>query len=109
MRTMTLILAMAATSTTACFAQQWSSIKGQVVWPGEKMPVIPPVANKGCPAPGAVADNALIVNPKNKGVANVAVWLMAENGGAILIHPNLQAIPDKIAKIDQPCCLFEPR
>jgi hypothetical protein len=108
MRTTILFAAFVATS-VPCATQQWGTIKGQVVWTGNGVPAAKVLVAAGCPAPGPVVGNALEINPKNQGVANVAVWLVPVNGAKMPIHPKLAAIPNKAAIIDQPCCLFEPR
>ena len=57
--------------------------------------------------------NELVVNPKNKGVRWVLVWLTdpkdARNSKFVPpVHPSLKS-PPKTVEIDQPCCVFEPR
>lgn len=105
-----LTIALLATVNGPLFAQQqWGDIKGQVIWAGKNIPPPKVINNKGCPCAKAVVDNSLIINPRNKGVQNVVVWLVDPNGKALPIHKDLKAIPTKAAVIDQPCCLFEPR
>ena len=96
---------------------QWGTVKGQVVWAGGAVPKNP-AANvakeKACLAKGCdVREDKFVVNPKNKGVRWVLVWLAdpkdATNAKfAPPIHPKLKN-PPKTVEIDQPCCTFGPR
>jgi hypothetical protein len=98
--------------------EKWSTIKGQIVWGGDKIPdrktidvkVDPahclsanPTADK---AKGTILDEALLINTKNKGLKNVFVWLVSDN--PIPIHPALMKFPPTV-EIDQPDCMFFPR
>jgi hypothetical protein len=96
---------------------QWGTIKGQVVWAGGDVPKNP-AANvakeKACLAKGCdVREDKVVVNPKNKGVRWVLVWLADPKDAtkvnfAPKIHPTLKN-PPKSVEIDQPCCTFGPR
>ncbi len=57
----------------------------------------------------AGAQQRVVIDPKNKGVENVAVWLAAVGNAKMPVNPKSVAVPKKAAIIDQPCCLFEPR
>jgi len=68
----------------------WGDIKGRIVWGSDK---IPPQANldlkanpdrAACMVKGPVKDETWVVNPKNKGVKNVFVWLEMPMKGAKL-------------------------
>lgn len=97
--------------------QGWGTIKGQVVW-GEKD--IPKMADANvdkdkpqCLAKGPIKTNDLIINPKNKGVQFVLVYLQdlkdAKNADFLPpIHESLKKFKPKV-EIDQPCCTFTPR
>ena len=97
-------------------AQQWVSIQGQVVLPADvAIPIRKPLAVGGVPAclaKGPILDNAVIVNPKNRGIKNVVVWLRPDN-----VQPKAAFAPNEIhpadaqrkpanVVIDQPCCMF---
>jgi plastocyanin len=98
---------------------QWITIKGQVVFPAG---VAPPQRNKlnvtqdkdHCLSKGAILDDMILINPKNRGVKNVVVWLRPGNKGAAAfsaneIHPaDAKRKPLEVV-IDQPCCMFVPR
>jgi len=96
--------------------QQWGTIKGRVVWAGDELPkpeTIDTSKEPRCAAKdgGPVTRDTWIVNPKNKGVRFVCLWLRPEEeGGKLAVHPDLAKIPDKdkVVNVDQPCCMFEP-
>lgn len=98
-------------------AEGWGHIKGQVVWADGKVPA--PVElnvdkdKMQCLEKGKVYSQDLIVNPKNKGVKYVLVYLQDLNDSrkadfAPPIHPSYKNVK-KTVEIDQPCCMFEPR
>jgi hypothetical protein len=109
-----LVSAVVLTSVGALQAEGWGTIKGQVVWAGDKVPERAPLKvdkdQNDCLKNGPLLDDKLVVNPKNKGVRWAAVYLMSAGGfkKAIPIHPSLKEIKKKVVEIDQPCCLFEP-
>jgi len=98
-------------------AEGWGTIKGQVVFGGSELPPNPPVdVNKDqahCLSKGKILTDVLVVNPKNKGVRWVLVWLTDPSDSSKAawdkpIHPSLKT-PKPTVEIDQPCCVFEPR
>ena len=99
----------------------WVTIQGQVVFPAAiPIPVQKPLVIGGgnapaCLAKGPILDEAVIVNPKNRGIKNVVVWLRPNN-----VLPKAAFAPNEIhpadakrkpadAVIDQPCCMFVDR
>jgi hypothetical protein len=93
-------------------AQQWGTIKGQVILAGDKLPV-PMLMNvdkdqKHCLENGKLFDPTWAVSAKTKGVRWVFVWLEDAEGGSPPIHPSLKDVPKQKVEIDQPHCLFEP-
>src|SRR5690348_613377 len=106
--------AMVLSATGVVRAEGWGTIKGQVVWAGDKVPERVPLKvdkdQNACLKNGPLLDDKLVVNPKNKGVRWVAVYLMSEKGfkNPIPIHPALKNIKQKVVEVDQPCCQFEP-
>ena len=63
-----------------------------------------------CLKNGPIYKSDYVVNPKNKGVRWVVVWLVdAEDYKKELpIHPDLKEPKDKTVVLDQPCCQFVP-
>src|SRR5262245_52886186 len=94
----------------AAFAQ-WGTVEGQFVIDGD-VPAPAMLVKKGdaavkdaaiCSAE-SVPDESLVVNPQNKGVANVFVFLRK----ADKVHPDLKASQDKEVRFDQKNCRFLP-
>src|SRR5262245_60447750 len=59
---------------------RWATIKGRVVFPEEKpIPKREPLNitqdKDHCTKNGPILDESVIVNPKNRGIKNVVVWL----------------------------------
>ncbi len=94
----------------------WGTIKGQVVWGGEKLPERPPIkVDKNqdvCLAKGPLLSEDLVVDSRTKGVRWVMVWLIdasdPKKPKAPPIHPSLKDLKVKEIELDQPCCQFEP-
>jgi plastocyanin len=108
-----LAAALVGTALDAAPADNWGTIKGQVVWDGDAptRPEIKPDKDKDeCLKKGLLFDDKLVVNTKNKGVRWCLVYLMDVKGFTkdIPVHPKLQKIKQKTVEIDQPCCQFEP-
>jgi plastocyanin len=112
-------LALASAGVVSVRAQPpaaWVTITGRVVHPaGVPVPVrLPLPANaQGCPK-GPILDEAVVIDPKTRGVKNVVVWLRPNNPNpkaafaANEIDPaNAKRKPQDLV-IDQPCCMFEP-
>lgn len=97
-------------------ANGWSAIKGQVVFAGAALPPVQEIKvdpnhrdHVFCLAKGPILSEELVINPKNKGVKWVFVWLTPEKAAPPLpVHPSLQQIKIPAVEIDQPCCKFEP-
>jgi hypothetical protein len=91
--------------------RQWGTLEGRVVWAEKKLPVNPPIPGVP-PAFGPVLEDKIVVNPKNKGVRWVLVWLADPEDArkakfAPPIHPSLKNPPP--AEIDSPRAAYEPR
>jgi plastocyanin len=104
----------AAAAAPAAQAGDWGNVKGQVLWGGGAVPQREKInVTKDAPAclkNGDLYSDKIVVNPKNKGVRWVLVWLTdAESPNkALPVHPSLKTIKDKVVVMDQPCCMFEP-
>src|SRR4051794_36905375 len=99
-------LVLAAFGGRAARAADGATIKGQVVWAGDKIPPRTPLnVNKdqqACLAKGPLTSEDVVVNPANKGLANVFVWITAADGGkppvpAALAKPKVMQV-----EMDQP-------
>jgi hypothetical protein len=106
--------------TPAAEGDDWSTVKGQITFPAgkpvperKKLDVSQDKAH--CLSKGDILDESLVVNPKNKGIKNVVVWLRPDdkNPKSKLdekqIHPNDKNRKPETVVIDQPCCMFVKR
>jgi hypothetical protein len=97
---------------SAAPAQGWGEVQGKVTFAGavpkpEKIKV--DQDEKHCLKDGPLFKETFIINPKNKGVKNVFVWLAAApDGGPLPVHEKLKPVPKDVIVIDQPCCAFVP-
>lgn len=94
--------------------EAWGNLKGQVVWSGGDYKPAPIDVNKDqghCLSKGQLLDQKYVINPKNKGVRWVVVWLTdpANPNKKLPTHPALANVKGMKITIDQPCCMFEPR
>ena len=97
--------------------RQWANIKGQIVWAGEvpKQAPVKVTANQNVCAMDKVAlEEDYIINPKNKGVKDVFVWIRPTGADkkapfpVAAINPDLLKLKAPGVEIDQPCCRFIP-
>lgn len=98
---------------TAADKNEWGTVKGHVVFGGDKVPEPQPLSvskdQDHCLAKGPLHSEEWVINKSNKGVRWVFVWLAPEpKGEALKIHPSLKEPKDKEAVMDQPCCQFVP-
>jgi hypothetical protein len=92
-------------------AAEWGSVTGQFVFDGA-VPERPVQRTKGDPSvkdPAVCAatdhlSNDLVVNPKNKGIQNVFMYMKRAKD----IHPDLKDSKDKTVVFDQKGCTFMP-
>ncbi len=99
--------------------QTWTTITGRVVFPKDQ--AIPQrVAlnvnqdKAACLAKGPILDESMIVNPKNRGIQNVVVFLRPldpeeKDFKPAQIHPDDAKRKPAEVVIDQPCCMFVKR
>ena len=101
-------------------AADWATVKGQVVFPaGKKIPErkeLNVTQDKDhCLSKGKILDESVIVNPKNRGVKNVVVWLRPANKSPQAKFGKNEIFPDDAKRkpvehvISQPCCMFTDR
>jgi hypothetical protein len=100
---------------------QWATIKGQVVFPEDKPIPVRGVVNvtqdkEHCLSKGAILEESVIVNPKNRGIKNVVVFLRPDDAtdakakfkSGQIDPADATRKPAEIA-INQPCCMFIDR
>jgi hypothetical protein len=119
MKTFPALLALFALTllTTASVMGQdegWGTIKGRVVWGGDKVPERRPIDLAGPNAQQCLKmgkpplSEDWVVDPKTKGIRWTFVWLTAEKGKTLPVRPDLKEIKVKEVSMDQPWCMFEP-
>ena len=110
----------AGTGPTATAQNKWATVKGQVVFPGDKeLPKRAPLNvtqdKDHCLSKGEILDESVIVSAKNKGIKNVVVFLRPDDTDLKAELPKEAIHPDDKNRkagevvIDQPCCMFGPR
>ena len=93
------------------FAQSWANLEITIVYDGDKVPERKKLDMTKDPAcMGAAVDELLIVNPENKGIQNVGLWVDAKKSKltAADIHPDLKEIPKNKLLLDNNKCVFIP-
>ena len=97
---------------TAIAADDWGTIEGQFVFEGDA-PELAPLVAKGdqavkdaavCAA-NEVPDETLLVNPENKGIANIFLYIRK---APKKIHPDLKKSAESEIVFDQKNCQFLP-
>jgi plastocyanin len=93
-------------------AADTSTIKGQVVWGGADVPKQADLNvtkdQQHCLSKGSVKSEEIVVNPDNKGMKNVFVWITKEDNSSPPVPANLKEPKKKSVELDQPVCAFEP-
>ncbi len=101
-----------AISTTAPMIEGWATVKGQVIFGGDTVPKAEEfkvTADQAhCLSKGAALDKVWDVNPSNKGLAGIVVFINPERDEKLPVHSDLQAEPKPFV-LDQPYCVFTPR
>jgi hypothetical protein len=115
-------LAAAVTALTALSAgaADWTTVKGQVVFPADK-----PIPKREalnvtqdkdhCLSKGEILDESVLIDPKTRGVKNVVVWLRPDDKDPKSKLSKEQIHPDDAMRkpsehvITQPCCMFTER
>jgi hypothetical protein len=98
-------------------AQGFGTIKGQAIYDEKALPKAVELKvdkdEKECLKKGPLLSEKYVVNPKNKGVRWVVVWLAKDDDGKADHDAELPVNPSlkngaKPGVMDQPCCRFEP-
>jgi hypothetical protein len=92
---------------------QWGTVKGQVTWVGKELPQ-PEKVDVGrhaecCPKGEPILRETCVVNPKNRCVRWVFVWLApADADKKLPVHPDLRAPKEKEVVMQVWGCRFTP-
>ena len=119
-RFLSIVAALVAVSVVSAADEKWATIKGQIVFPKDKEIPKREKLNvtqdkEHCLSKGDILDESVIVNPANRGIRNVVVWLRpaGKNPRAKFeegqIHPDDAKRKPAEVVIDQPCCMFVDR
>ncbi len=84
----------------------WGTLKGRIIWGGKVVPPPRPLLQGGIP------DEKLVINPKNRGIKWVFVWLSPDPGAAnaaLPIHPSLKQVKAKTITLRTHQGRFVPR
>ncbi len=106
-----LVLSCVVGSTESTQAQQWANLEVTFIYDGAKVPERKALDMSKDPAcTKAGVDELLVVNPENKGIQNVALWV--DNKKTKLdpasIHPDLKEVPQNKVLLDNLNCIFAP-
>jgi hypothetical protein len=101
-------------------ADEWVTIKGQVVFPADKK--LPERVKLNvtqdkdhCLSKGDILDESIVISPKTKGIKNVVVYLRPDDTNPKSEFPKDKIFPADAKRkpaevmIDQPCCMFVNR
>jgi len=89
-------------------AQEWGDLKVKFVYDGSTVPKQEPLkitADQAVCEKHAPKDESLIVNPSNKGIKNVIVYLVDEPSA---VHPDYAASATSTVEVDNKGCRFAP-
>lgn len=95
---------------SASIAQaEWAILSGQFVFGGEGTEVplaikIIPTKDENVCCKVPLVNESLVINPKNRGIANVAIWAYKP----ATIHPSYEATAKDEVEIDNKNCRYEP-
>ncbi|HIE96028.1 MAG TPA: hypothetical protein EYQ63_03205 [Fuerstia sp.] len=95
-------------SWTSVNSEDWTTLKGRIVFPGEipeQTPLVITRDEEVCGESGLL-DETFIVNRQNRGLQNVVVWLSSKT--EVPVHPSLVNV-SKPVQLDNKGCRFVPR
>jgi len=96
----------------AAEAAEWGDLSLRIVYDSDKLPVPKPIAAAAgvafCGGLAGLKTDDLLVNPKDRGVANVFVYLF-EDAGRFAVHPDYARSQKKEAVMANKGCVFEPK
>lgn len=101
-------LLLALFSWTSVNSEDWTTLKGRIVFPGEipeQTPLVITRDEEVCGESGLL-DETFIVNRQNRGLQNVVVWLSSKT--EVPVHPSLVNV-SKPVQLDNKGCRFVPR
>lgn len=104
-----LLVVVLSSAATLTHAAGWGNIKGKFVFDGAAPSASSLTITKDKEYCGkfSLVDERLVVNPDNKGIANVVVMLYVRRGKKVKIHPDLKNFSGAV-ELDNDHCRFDP-
>ncbi|MCH2212403.1 MAG: hypothetical protein MK110_13950 [Fuerstiella sp.] len=92
-----------------CCAEQWTTIRGRIVFSEDspEPPLLDVTRDEDYCGPFELKNEALMVNPENRGVRNVAIFL--RNRKPVPVHPSYADTANNPVALDNSKCRFVPR
>ncbi len=111
-----MLLAIAVCGTLTCgpACAQWGDLKGQFIYGSEgvkapEMPKITPTKDEAFCGKHELKEEELIVNPSNRGIKNVILWLYQRRGAKQpALHPDYKQSANATITVNNMGCRFEP-
>ena len=103
------LLVVAVISANAA-AAEWGNLSGQFVFDGDppKPPAVKITKDQECCGKHNVIDESLLVNPDNKGIRNVIVFLLTDEDEEVPVHESYAASAKDEVMLDNDKCRFAP-
>lgn len=92
-----------------CVAEDWTTVRGRIVYDGEPPKNAPLEINRDAEfcGPLNLTDDSLLVNPENHGVKNVAIWIHSKKD--VAVHQSYDEAMREPVVLNNNGCQFEPR
>lgn len=109
-RGLTVIL-VAACCATGLAAAEWGDLMGTLVYDGTPPKPAPINVTKDTEVCGKhnLVNESLMVNPDNKGIADIMVYIYLAKGPKPEVHPDYQESANDEVRLDNLNCRYEPR
>jgi plastocyanin len=110
-RTIQMTIVLLAFGASGSMAEEkWGNVTMRFVLDGEAKPPVPVKIKQDPKICGEeVFDESLLVNPKDRGIANVVVWLVTDKGEKLPVHPSYEETRDAEVVLQTKACRYEPR
>ena len=109
------VVLFASSSIRAEEKENWSTLRGRVIWSGEEIPenkALDPGRDQSCCEPGGKRfRDDWVIDPKSRGVRWVMVWLEPDpevKPRQLPIHPDLKEVRNDSLIIELKNCRFQP-
>lgn len=104
-------LCVVLTTASPAWAEEWGTLKGKFVYGGDAPTPSPLQVTKDVEVCGVhkLVDESLVVNPENKGIADVIIFMSLDRGQkAPKVHPSYASQASAEVHMDNHDCRFEP-